>query len=263
MIPMPEKLAIITGSDIRLFGGEERYIIELAKSLKDLDITIFSGKVAGISSDKKETIKNLGLNLVFYDSVKIPVTLETLPLSSSFLLSLKNFDYIYLTDPSLPTLSLVLLFSGKHPKIIFGMHNANSIRSKSIKGGLFWDLLVKVYSPIQRSVLFKVPNIHVLNNEDYSILKRLGYPHRIYPIKNFIFFRPEKVQENNKFIILFVGRLVPYQKGIDLLDQITKHILSLDKNIEFHIVGTGTSEGRQIVKGLVRRNSQIKWLKTL
>ena len=52
-------LAILTESDIRAFGGAEKYIIELVKRLKDFNITAYSSVNRNVIRVNDEKIKKL------------------------------------------------------------------------------------------------------------------------------------------------------------------------------------------------------------
>ena len=80
----------------------------------------------------------------------------------------------------------------------------------------------------------------------------MGYKNKLFFIPNFI-YEERKIngKVSNKFIVLFVGRLDNIKhKGIDFLKNIIDKVLSTNKEIEFHIVGSGDG-GENIVKGLV------------
>jgi glycosyltransferase involved in cell wall biosynthesis len=266
------KLAIFTGSDIRNFGGGEKYIIELSKRLKNFDITIFSYKNEKNKRVKESEVKKLlkeKVKITFFKAITIPILEERIPLSFSglrVLWSLNGFETIYITDPSSPTIFMILLFLRiKHAKtkIIFGAHDPGFLRSKPIIQSPIRSFLLKVYRPLQKVVIFSIPNIHVLNEDDLDMLKKEGYKGRIYYIPNFLYYKKNRIRikgNKNKFIVLFGGRLAVYHKGIDLLVKIIEKVLEINKDIEFHIFGSG-EDGQKLIEELNKKYpNNVKYL---
>ena len=252
------KLAIFTGSDLRNFGGGEKYIIELCKRLKDFDITVFSyedEKSARLSKSEIKTL--LKTKLEFFRSFTIPILKERVPFSFSglkVLSKLNTFDSIYITDPSIPTIFMILMFlklKKAKTKLIFGAHDPGFLRAKPQKNNIFRKILLRMYKPIQYAVLFKIPNIHVLNSFDLKLLKKLGYNGNIYYIPNFLYYKKNnKIKSNKKdFVVLFGGRLSIYHKGLDFLIKIIDKTIKRNKNIKFHIFGSG-EDGQKLIEEL-------------
>jgi glycosyltransferase involved in cell wall biosynthesis len=258
------KLAIFTEGDIRSFGGAERYVIESSRRLKNFDITIFSYKNEKNKRVEESEVKKLleeKVKITFFKAITIPILEERIPLSFSglrVLWSLSSFDTIYIVDPSLPTIFMILLFLRvKHAKtkIIFGAHDPGFLRSKPIIQSSIRSFLLKVYRPLRKVVIFSIPNIHVLNEDDLNMLKEEGYKGRIYHIPNFLYYKKNqiRIKENKKkFIVLFGGRLAVYHKGIDLLVKIIEKVLELNKDIEFHIFGSG-EDGQKLIEELNKK----------
>jgi glycosyltransferase involved in cell wall biosynthesis len=268
------KLAIFTGSDIRSFGGDGKYIIELSKRLKNFDITIFSYKDDRSKRvDESEIKKILGrgrrVKIRFFNVITIPISKERIPLTLSglhVLSNLSNFDSIYITDPSIPTIFMILSsLRVKHAKtkVIFGVHDPGFLRSKPIIQSSIRSSLLKVYRPLQKVVIFSIPNIHVLNEDDLNMLKEEGYKGRIYYIPNFLYYKKNQIhikENKKKFIVLFGGRLAVYHKGIDLLVKIIEKVLELNKDIEFHIFGSG-EDGQKLIEALNKKYpNNVKYL---
>ncbi|BCS91236.1 MAG: glycosyltransferase Gtf1 [Candidatus Micrarchaeota archaeon] len=248
---MKKKLAIVTGYDMRNFAGSERYIIELAKRVKRYyNVKIFSMRnEKDVRVNDRELIKHLnGIKLEWYKAFTIPKSLDRVPLKLSGLkayISLRKYDVVYFIDPSLTAIAsalLVLKFS--KTKFIFGLHIPIASRLRRRSG------IKRIYDLIYRAVLFSVPNIHVLNSDDYNLIKDSGYKGNLYLIPNFLYIKPDKPKDNKKFIALFVGRLAIYHKGLDYLADIIKRVLKLNKDIEFHIAGSG--EGKSIIEELTK-----------
>jgi glycosyltransferase involved in cell wall biosynthesis len=266
------KLAILTPNDIRSFGGTEKYVIELSKRLKNFDITIFSyknEKNKRVNESKIKKMLGTKAKVRYFKAITLPLSKENIPLSLSglrMLWNLSDFDSLYLTDLSVPAIFIVLLFlriKNAKTKIIFGLHIPGLLRNKPMIQSFIRSFLLKVYRPLQKVVIFSIPNIHVLNEDDLNMLKEEGYKGRIYHIPNFLYYKKNqiRIKENKKkFIVLFGGRLAVYHKGIDLLVKIIEKVLELNKDIEFHIFGSG-EDGQKLIEELNKKYpNNVKYL---
>jgi len=264
------KLAIFTGADLRNFGGGERYIIELCKRLKTFDITVFScedDKSARL--DKSEIKGLLKAKLEFFRSFTIPILKERVLFSFSGLTVLSNlntFDSIYIIDPSVPIIFTILVYlkiKRAKTKIIFGIHDPGFLRSQPQKNNFTRRILLYLYRPIQKAILFKIPNMHVINTFDLRRLKELGYKGKIYYIPNFLYYDINhiRIKQNKKdFVVLFGGRLSIYQKGIDILIKVIQGVIKSNKNIKFHIFGS-KEDGQKLVEELSNKYpSNVEYL---
>jgi len=264
------KLAIFTGSDLRSFGGGEKYIVELCKRLKAFDITVFSyedDKSARLS--KSEIKALLKAEIKFFRSFTIPILKERIPFSFSGLKVLSNldtFNSIYIIEPSVPTIFMMLMYlkmKKTRTKIIFGIHDPGFLRNQPQKNTSARRMLLYLYRPIQKAILFKIPNMHVINTFDLRLLEALGYKGKIYYIPNFLYYDINhiRVKQNKKdFIVLFGGRLSIYQKGIDILIEIIRGVIKANKNIKFHIFGSG-EDGQKLVEALSNKYpNNVKYL---
>jgi len=264
------KLAIFTEDNFRTFGGVQKYIIEVCKRLKDFDITVFSYEDDRNANLSKSEIKALlKAKLKFLRLFTIPISREKIPFSFSGLAALRNlgkFDSIYVTDSSVPTIFMILMYlkmKRARTKIIFGIHDPGFLRNQPQKNTPARRMLLYLYRPIQKAILFKIPNMHVINTFDLRLLKALGYKGKIYYIPNFLYYNINhiKVTQNKKeFIVLFGGRLSIYHKGIDILIKIIQEVIKTNKNIKFHIFGSG-EDGQKLVEALSSKYpSNVKYL---
>jgi len=264
------KLAIFTEDNFRTFGGVQKYIIELCKRLKDFDITVFSYEDDRNANLSKSEIKALlKAKLKFLRLFTIPISKEKIPFSFSGLTVLRNlgtFDSIYVTDSSVPTIFMILMYlkmKRARTKIIFGIHDPGFLKSQPQKNNLTRRILLDLYRPIQKAILFKIPNMHVINTFDLRRLKKLGYKGKIYYIPNFLYYDINhiRVKQNKKdFIVLFGGRLSVYHKGIDILIEIIQGVIKANKNIKFHIFGS-KEDGQKLVEELSNRYpSNVEYL---
>ena len=263
-------LAIFSGSDIQAYGGGEKYIIELVKRLKNFDTTVYSFVDKDNIRVSNEKIKKmLKAKLIYFNTIKIPISKERLPMTLSglsILNQLYKYDSVYIMDPSSPTIFMILMsikLRRFETKIIFGVHEPGFLRIVPQENKFVKRLLLKFYAPIYRAILFKVPNIHVLNNDDKKKLEMEGYKGNIYLIPNFLYYNKSKIKicsNKNRFIVLFGGRLSIYHKGIDLLVDIVNKVLDKNKNIEFRIFGSG-EDGQIPIKNLSKKSPRnVKYL---
>ena len=246
-----ESLAIITGADIRTFGGGERYALELTKRLKNnFTISYFSRREKVHRINDAQLGNMLSGKLHYFNAIRIPISGDWAPLTSSgikMILNLRKFDTVYIMDHSLPTIALItfLLRMGRaKTRIILGIHSPLHLLLQ--EKNIVKKLLFPIYKRIYKFVIFSVPNIHVINSESYQLLKFEGYKKNLFFIPNFIYIkRSHKIKKNkNKFVVLFVGRLQEYEKGIDLLLRIIEKIINKNKEIIFDIVGSGEAKDR-------------------
>ncbi len=245
---MENKVGIILSSDIREFGGGERYTLELCKRLKNFDITILSCN----KNTKTHRIKSVQFKEIrkieFYKAFKIPVLNENLLLTVSgikMLMNLKRFDVVYSLDQSIFTMIfLSLVGSIYHKKIILGMHAEGFLRKIPLENAFPKQYLFPLYSNIARSIAYSIQNIHVLNISQKEILLSTGYKGNIYYIPNFLYWKTknEEFKPTDSFYALFVGRMDAYGKGIDLLKEIIYFTVKNEPSIKFLIAGSGNSK---------------------
>ena len=253
---MNKRLAIFTGSDIRAYGGGEKYVIELVKRLKNFDITVISyTQNMDLRLSSHEAKKMLNTRLVFYRAFTLPISNERLPLTKSglkILSDINRFDSIYIADTSLPLIIAILIMlklKRARTKIILGLHDPGFLRKYPVIDSTLRKFLLKFYMPLYKHIVFKVPNIHALNLDSAKMLKSRGYKGHVYNIPNFLY--SEKIykmetKSSKKFVVLFVGRLSIYHKGLDLLKEVIIKTLSKNNKIIFHIIGSG-EEGKELI----------------
>ena len=264
MLEKKKLLIILNQSEI--FGGVEKYMRELIKAIKaNFEITLYSTKEKTINESIFFDLDNI--KVCFYDAIRIPILLDRIPLTRSgikLVFNLDNYDCIYIPYFSTFTMLMflfILKVKRSRTKIIFGIHdplffNEYFIRkTPHLESSIIRRIFFKIYLPFSKFVISKINIIHVLNKEDYSMLKKNGYRGKIYLIPNFLYYNKSdiKVYENKtKFIILFGGRLVIYHKGIDLLVDIISKVLDKNKEVEFRIFGSG-EDGQKLVENLAKK----------
>ena len=263
------KLAIFAGSDMKTFGGGEKYVIEFINRLPEFDTTIFSyhGKPP-FRMTLNKLAKMVNADISYYSAPEIPLLKERVMLTISgfrTLGKLKDFDVVYCLDNSFWTNVMLLLGSKRYGfKYILGIHDANILKNEPIKGTFVRRLLLKFYAPVRNFGIMLAPNIRVVNESDGIKLRKMGYKGGLYSITDFInvksYYNRSTAQKNKRFVVLFVGRLSIQHKGIDLLEEIINKTLEAYHDIIFHIVGSG-DDGEDIIRGLVRKYPRnVVWL---
>lgn len=252
---MNKRLAIFTGGDIRTYGGGEKYVIELVKRLKNFDITVISHtQDIDLRLTSLEVKKMLNARLLFYKAFTLPILNERSPFTKSglkILSDINKFDSIYIIDISLPLVIAILIMlklKRARTKIILGLHGPGFLQYPIINS-ILKKFLLKSYMSLYKYIVFKVPNIHALNLDSAKMLKSRGYKGHVYNIPNFLY--SEKIykmetKSSKKFVVLFVGRLSIYHKGLDLLKEVIIKTLSKNNKIIFHIIGSG-EEGKELI----------------
>ena len=242
------KIGIILSSDVREFGGGERYILELYKKLKNFDITILScNKNVNTHRLKYWQFRKLK-KIEFYKAFRIPILNENMLLTVSgikMLMNLKRFDVIYSLDQSIFTMMFLLFIQRVyHKKVILGMHAEGFLRKVPLEDTILKRCLFPLYLNINRLIAYNIQNIHVLNISQKETLLSTGYKGNIYYIPNFLYWKTKnkKFKPTDSFYALFVGRMDTYGKGIDLLKHIIYFTIKNESSIKFLIVGSGNSE---------------------
>lgn len=257
-----KKIAIFTGSDIRNYGGGEKYTIDMSNKLSPsrFDVTIFSYRV-----NKRHRLDDAAVHkltkskVIFYNTLSLPIAVERLPLTYSAFkafYSIKDYDTVYNFDPSLLTnLKLTILGKIFGTKIIFGDHEPNLLRNAPLEDTPLKKFLFPFFKPVRNLVIMNIPNIHAISRRDEKDLKSAGYRGRIYYIPNFITTKPDTaVKKTAKdFVALFVGRLSIGQKGLDLFKEIIEDTIRKNPKIKFHIVGSG-DDGEPLVRAIAQKH---------
>lgn len=263
-------VAIFTGSDLRNYGGGEKYVIEMSNRLIDseFNVTLFPYKSErSVRISLKEVKVLTKADFEYYNAIEIPEILERIPFTISALkifLNLKKFDVIYNYGESSVITNIMLCFFSSlyNKKYIFGIHDPNTLKDRPIEPSAIKNLLIIPYIQIRKLLLLWIKFIRVMNSEDRRKLIDMGYRGKIFVITDFVNTRVLKkdiVVNRKEFIVLFVGRLAIRHKGIDLLCDIINRVNSDGEKIKFVIIGKG-DDGEELVKELSTSNNNVKWL---
>jgi glycosyltransferase involved in cell wall biosynthesis len=164
--------------------------------------------------------------------------------------SVSKADVVYCISSNPLMISVIIMLSKLYKKrIIYGIHNP---LFSTIAEGKDISTLARF---ISKAMLAKVDAFHALNLYDYRIALRKFPKVKAYLIPNFL---PKTVSakaitvNRKRFTVLFVGKLLKREKGIDFLSEIIKLVLNKNEDIHFRIIGSdGDSE--ELLKSLEER----------
>ena len=268
-----KKLTFIT-NPLNNYGGGEVWVLEVCKELyKIYNITILDPH-----TNKKEyrvsdnyinyILKKRKINRLIFSNYGIKSNIEGYPFTllipkiCSFYLilkTIKNSDVIYClsSNPFILTTTIFLSMIFRK-KMIYGIHNTYFTTLFSQDNKIpFLRKLIKNYSII---FLKSVKYFHAVSETHVSIIKKHFSKAHIYNVPNFIADKEEdKTYFNNKrFVVLFVGRLSVYEKGLDFLVDIITKTLDINKNVYFRIAGSGL-DGEKLLKPLeIKYKNNVK-----
>lgn len=260
----------IIANRLASFGGGERWVCEAVSRLKThLDISIINpvSDKDSIRMDEGKLRKSYELGDTRIIDIKCSGISSSAPRTGSFTMLIPSFsalarlsktiresDVVYEVSFNPLLLFWSIFFSRLHGKrFILGMHNPDFIigHVSRDENGSFGSGLSGF---IQDMILRSVDEIHVQTESQKKILSKMGYRKSFYYIPHFLYFNirnDEFSSREGNFVVLFAGRLAVYQKGIDLLSEIIEKTVSVKKEIEFHIVGSG-EDGEGIIMDLAK-----------
>ena len=268
-----KKLTFIT-NPLNNYGGGEVWVLEVCKELyKIYDITILdphTNKKDYRVSDNyiNYILKKRKINRLIFSNYGIKSNIEGYPFTllipkiGSFYLilkTIKNSDVIYCLSSN-PFILTTTIFLSRifRKKMIYGIHNTYFTTLFSIDNKIpFLRKLIKNYSII---FLKSVKYFHAVSETHVNIIKKHFNKAHIYHVPNFIADKEEsKTYFNNKrFVVLFVGRLSVYEKGLDFLVDIITKTLDINKNVYFRIAGSGL-DGETLLKPLeIKYKNNVK-----
>ena len=128
----------------------------------------------------------------------------------------------------------------------------------------FFDSSTGIVSNAQkwayRSILKRIRHFHALNSYDAGLVRRNIPDARPYIIPGFTDSSPTRITANRKeFVVLWVGRLDRYQKGVDLFCDIVERAVAKESGIRFLVLGGG-EDGEPLIKDLASRyRRNVEW----
>ncbi len=239
-----KNLLFVTNNLYQLRGGE-KWALELSRELRGkFRIEILFPNAMRSSRRARSEIGKYGIT---YSEIrgssfksKISTTqydffMPSLPGFSSISSAIARTDIVYCISSNPAIISTTILLAKLYKKrIIYGIHNP--LFSTVVEG----KRTSKLNRLISKSLLGKVDAFHALNTYDYKIAVQEFPRSKVHLIPNFISnpTSTSKITVNKKkFIVLFVGKQLKLEKGLDFLSEIIKATLSKNKEIHFHIIG--------------------------
>ncbi|MFD2442715.1 glycosyltransferase [Bacillus sp. CGMCC 1.16607] len=210
-----------------LGGGMESILINIASFLKskNIDITIVTTEVKG---GWFSNISENGINSYHIDSLEYSCPVSHVFKVASYI-NYSKYDVVFINNARFVQASIPLI--NKNIIVIPIIHNndpltyeLNSFYSSRCSG------YVAVSPLIYKELIKRIPKekVYLIPN---------GINEHIFPKNRSI------LQTNyNKIKLLFVGRLFHEEKGIFLLPEILKEIVSKNNNVFLDIIGAGTDE---------------------
>ncbi len=131
----------------------------------------------------------------------------------------------------------------KHNKVVYETSHPNWNENKyPIELGPLKPVLKKIWLCFLKNL-----KIRTVNLPSYNYLKKISDETSLIPhcVDTSVFYDNPKIEKNNKFTILFVGK-IQYKKGIDLLIKAAKELNDCD----FWLVGKGNYEENVKKSGL-------------
>lgn len=164
-------------------------------------------------------------------------------------------DIIYISSPTV-LFSILLplpIFILKRTKIIIGNHSFYLIKSDSACTTTFSQrAIIYIFSLLQKLGLVKKDKIkvHTLNTLQEIFYKFSEYKN-VYILYNYIYTQKLiPIEDNNEFIVTFIGRFDYKQKGLDILYEIINKTLEKNNKIKFYIAGGGNKKWEDKFKEL-------------
>lgn len=254
-----KNLLLVTNNLYQPRGGEI-WALELSKALRDrLNIKILFPNPAAAAKSAKELTSMGGISCIevkgrsFRSSIagtQYDFFMPSLSGLSRISSAVSKADIVYCISSNPIMISTVIMLSKLYKKrIIYGIHNPLFSAIAEGKDTSSWTKL------ISKSMLGRVDAFHALNSYDYRIALRKFPKVKSYLIPNFL---PRSVNSDeitvnrDKFIVLFVGKLLKREKGLDFLSEIIKRVMKKSKDVHFRIIGP-EGDSKDLLKSLAER----------
>ena len=265
------RLLIITNT-LASFGGGEKWALEVGTHMRRTFEIKYLNPVSknsiermsikrikstyGLKESQIVNVKCIGKKSKAFETedfiLMIPTAKGLIDLSNA----IKNSDVVYILSMNPVILSYAIFQASLYKKkLIVGIH------IPLVEKILEDKKTNRIYKTGYKYLLRRVKYFHVINRTDRETIKKHFPKANIYLIPNFVDIPKEKPKINNKkFVVMFASRMQTYQKGIDLLEKIVDDVADKQKNIIFHIIGSG-GDGEQIAKRLEKKHKDnVKYL---
>jgi len=264
------KVMFYSPLSLRYGGGFEHNILQTVKHLEKYDVSSLLVCAKSVANDRdRMSIQRIKIILdkvsaKYFEFVCLPFPTTSfgspVPLLHDFkkiAKAVRDCDIIYFNNAHAFQDLLVYSLKKIYKKpVISGQH------CKLYYFSTFWDKTHNLYvNSLGKNLLRKFDAYRVLNSQHFHLFNSWGLKNT-YLIPQGVDtekFKPNNFEKNTKkFQVLYVGRLSP-EKGIDILCESIKAINnSLQKNIEFIIVGSGPLEF--LVQRLAERYENVSYL---
>jgi glycosyltransferase involved in cell wall biosynthesis len=233
-------------------GGQEKYVLELSKKLKEFghDITVYTTNRFNLPKFEQ----NDGLDVYRFNMLFCPLNN---PISLEFLKTyrnLKNYDVINVHNEHSFLSFITILYKFVHKKPIVLTHHGQ------LKFGLYYkDIFERFYERTIGKLLFNSVEMIAANSEaDKDFIASLGVNgdkikvlHNAINPESLMLHKEMKIENlnpesSNKKIVLFVGRIIE-RKGVEFLIKSAKVVTKIHDNVLFAIIGDGPYR-RQVEK---------------
>ncbi len=269
---MQKTRLVIIANTLSMFGGGERWVLEVTSRLSSrFHITIVNPISKNDTTRVKlsELLKRYRLGKVKIVNVEcwsfrtkfpgrggnflmmLPKAREVLKIKRE----IRSSDVVYQVSSNPLILTYARLFAKTYKKrFILGLHNPELLKESE------QERIFDLKNMMQNILLRQIDEIHAQTETQIKMLERKKYRGKVYYIPHFLYMKPtvDKISMRDDFSVLFVGRLVRFQKGIDILDKIISSVLKKNNKIKFEILGSGEENG-MIVKIVRRFPRNVKW----
>lgn len=268
MVANRKRRLLIVVNTISTFGGGEKFAFDLRNLLSKRFETTFTNPVSksdiireeesklfnqfGIHKNEVHTIKCYGIRKKAFGNQEYVLMLPKPAGLVRLAGAIKNSDVVYCISNN----PFLLIFSVLYAKIygkrfIFGVHQP--LFAKMFNSG-------GISAFVYKFILGQIKHFHVLNAYEQGLVNA-RYPNAsTYLIPGFAYTLRNKPHKNNDFAVMFAGRQMKYEKGIDLLCDIMDRTIKKNRNIKFKVVGA-KGDGEKLLKEIAsRHNSNISLL---
>ncbi|MEM2293813.1 MAG: glycosyltransferase family 4 protein [Nitrososphaerota archaeon] len=242
------KILLVSGASLSVYGGRERWIMEVAKLARNFSLTTICTLTdyGEVKSHRLKLIREEMMKLgVAYHEIKTAKVgfgvVKRIPISIHKLAKLlMHHQKVYVAGDLFFGIlfSLLALLIGRRGLII-GLHVSPSMKK------------LRYALPLLRVLgkLHAVETIHVVNIVDFIQLKRSIKVKVVY-IPNFVDctkFRPLSAKRSDVFQALFVGAL-EFKKGIDVFLKAAEQFKRSVSNVRFIIASYGGSWEKDVLR---------------
>lgn len=224
------KVAVVTGSDLRSFGGGEKDVLNWTSRLKDdFDITIFSLEDPNPKNHRISKSQLPDVKIVWYKGKKLRLLKDVLLLQK---LDVSDFDKVYSMCQGF-LLNRKIMKNSK--KFLLGIHTQNTFRKDPIESNKIWKrFFYRLLYSIQIHYVKKADEIRIQNKDDKKSLMEIGYKGKIWNVPPCMFDTTPEPLQTDQFYVVWFNRVSEEKRPEDLIE-IAKAIPS----IEFHAIGSG------------------------